>query len=289
MEKNTIIKNAKIAIISDIHGNYQALKAVIDDIERKNINYIICLGDIIGKGVNSRKCIDLIKEKCNIVLQGNVDDRFCMNPDDFKNYENDYNRIKFYQQFLTNEDIKYLNNLPLFSEFYLSGNLIRLFHASLNDVYKSIDNYETDFTKKYKLFEPNKNTINEIADIVVFGHLHYQFLEKVYGKSLINCGSVGCSGCPVLEDGYNSVDEISNAHYLILSGNLNDKNNGNIEFKFESITYDKETEIIDSKILNNIDPDYEKLLRCGYYPGLPNVMKKISENGYKLFKKYEGD
>lgn len=282
MNENKIIKNARIAIISDIHGNYQALKAVIDDIEQKNINYIICLGDIIGKGINSRKCIDLVKEKCNIVLRGNVDDRFSSNPEDFRDNENEYNRIKYYQQFLINEDITYLKNLPLATEFYLSGNLIRLFHASLNSEYKTIENYEMDFTKKYELFKPNENTINQNADIVVFGHLHYHFMEKIYGKTLINCGSVGCSGCPILKDEYNSNVEISNAHYLILSGVLNDTRNGNIEFNFQSVTYDKETEIMDSKNANNIDVGYEELLRTGYYPGLPNIMKRIFENGFTL-------
>lgn len=284
MKNNEIIKNAKIAIISDIHGNYQALKSVIDDIEQKNINYVICLGDVIGKGINSRRCIDLIKEKCNIVLRGNVDDRFCMNPDDFKEDENEYNRIKFYQQFMTDNDINYLSNLPLCTEFYLSGNLIRLFHASPDTPYKTIENYEMDFTKKYKLFKPTQNTIDKVADIVIFGHLHYHFLEKFYGKTLINCGSVGCSGCPILKDEYNSNREISNAHYLILSGNLNDKENGNIEFNMESILYDKETEINESEKLNNIDPGYDTLLRNAYYPGLPKIMNSISEKGYKLFE-----
>lgn len=284
MIKNEEIKQVKIAVISDIHGNYQALKAIINDIEEEKTDYIICLGDIIGKGINSRRCIDLIKEKCSLVLRGNVDDRFCRTPEDFKNDENEYNRIKFYQQFLTNDDINYLNNLPIFTEFYLSGNLIRLFHASLDDVYTTIENYEMDFTKKYKLFEPNEYTVSKVADMVIFGHLHYNFMEKIYGKTLINCGSVGCSGCPILKEGYNSKEEISNAHYLILTGNLNDINNGNIGYYFKSVVYDKDTEIKESNELNNIDYGYENLLREGYYPGLPNIMKKISENGYKLIK-----
>lgn len=282
MNENKIIKNARIAIISDIHGNYQALKAVINDIEQKNINYIICLGDIIGKGVNSRKCIDLIKEKCNIVLRGNVDDRFSSNSEEFKDNQNEYNRIKYYQQFLTNEDIMYLKNLPLSTEFYLSGNLVRLFHASLNSEYKTIENYEMDFNKKYNLFKPNEKTINKNADIVIFGHLHYCFMEKFYGKTLLNSGSVGCSGCPILKDEHDSNIEISNAHYLILNGVLNDIRNGNIEFNFQSVIYDKETEIMDSKNLNNIDVGYEELLRTAYYPGLPNIMNQIAEKGYTL-------
>ena len=272
-----------IAIISDIHGNYQALKAVIDDIKKKNINSIICLGDIIGKGINSRRCIDLVKSTCNIVLKGNVDDRFCANPEDFKDNENEYYRIKYYQKSLTDEDINYLTNLPIYTEFYMSGNLIRLFHASVNNPYKTVFTYDLDFRKKYELFKLN----DSIADVVIYGHIHYQFLEKIYGKTLINCGSVGTSGCPVLEDGYDSKSEISNAHYLIISGNLNSKENGKLEFSFESVPYDKETELIESEEAGNIDPGYDELLRRGYYPGLPDVMKNFIDKGYKLFNSGE--
>ena len=275
----------RIAIISDIHGNYQALKAVIDDIRNKGINSIICLGDIIGKGINSRRCIDLVKSTCNIVLKGNVDDRFCMNPEDFKDDENEYNRIKFYQQTLTEEDINYLTNLPIYTEFYMSGNLIRLFHASVNNPYKIVFNYDLDFKNKYELFKLN----DSIADVVVYGHIHYQFMEKIYGKTLVNCGSVGTSGCPVLEDGYDSKDEISNAHYLIINGNLNDKENGKIEFSFESVPYDKETELKESEEAGNIDPVYDELLRRGYYPGLPKVMKNFIDKGYTLFNNKKDD
>lgn len=111
------IEKKSIAIISDIHGNYQALKSVIEDIRSKNIEIIICLGDIIGKGINSRKCIELIRQNCQVVLKGNVDDRFCMNPDEFKDDENEYNRITYYQKTLNKEDIDYLVNLPLSEEF----------------------------------------------------------------------------------------------------------------------------------------------------------------------------
>ena len=82
-----------------------------------------------------------------MVLKGNVDDRFCMDPEDFKNDENEYNRNKFYQQFLTKDDIDYINNLPLHTEFYLSGNLIRLFHSFVDNLYKTITNYDLDFRK----------------------------------------------------------------------------------------------------------------------------------------------
>ncbi|MBQ6135101.1 MAG: metallophosphoesterase family protein [Bacilli bacterium] len=282
-----VVKDTKIAVISDVHGNYQALLAVMNDIQKKGISYIICLGDIIGKGVNSRKCIDLIRSKCNVVLMGNVDDRFCDDPEKFRDDAEEYQRIKYYQSLLTKEDIDFFHNLPLFTEFYLSGNLVRLFHSSMNDPYPTLTNYELDFRKKYDLFCPDNVHSKEVADIVVYGHIHYHFLEKIYGKTLMNCGSVGCSGCAVLEDGYNSMKEISNAHYLVLQGNLNDRENAPIGFQFESIPYDKETEIEDSDRFHNVYSGYRELLEKGHYPDLDDIMKKFSEDGYQIFHQNE--
>lgn len=279
-----MVKDVKIAVISDVHGNYQALLAVMNDIQKKGISNIVCLGDIIGKGVHSRKCIDLIRAKCSIVLMGNVDDRFCDNPEKFKDNVEEYRRIQYYQSLLTKEDIEYIHSLPLFTEFYLSGNLVRLFHSSINDPYLTLTNYDLDFRKKYHLFCPD-NCSKEVADIVVYGHIHYHFLEKIYGKTLMNCGSVGCSGCAVLEDGYNSVKEISNAHYLILQGNLNDRESGSISFQFESVPYDKEKEIEDSDSFHNIYPGYRELLERGHYPDLDDIMEKFLKDGYQIFHK----
>ena len=278
-----IVENAKIAVISDVHGNYQALLAVMNDIQKKGISYIICLGDIIGKGVNSRKCIDLIRSKCNVVLMGNVDDRFCDDPEKFKDDTETYERIRYYQSLLTKEDMDYFHHLPLFTEFYLSGNLVRLFHSSMNDPYLTLMNYDLDFRKKYDLFCPDHIHSNKVADIVVYGHIHYHFLEKIYGKTLMNCGSVGCSGCAVLEDGYNSEKEISNAHYLILQGNLNDPKNAPISFQFESVPYDKEKEIKDSDSFHNVYSGYRELLEKGYYPDLDGIMEKFLKDGYQIF------
>jgi predicted phosphodiesterase len=58
------------AIISDIHGNLEALEAVLADIASKNITRIICLGDVIGYGPNPRECIDLAGD-FDLVLLGN--------------------------------------------------------------------------------------------------------------------------------------------------------------------------------------------------------------------------
>jgi predicted phosphodiesterase len=62
-----------IAIISDIHSNLEALQAVLDDIEKRGIQRIVCLGDIVGYGPNPRECLDLIMERCEACVCGNHD------------------------------------------------------------------------------------------------------------------------------------------------------------------------------------------------------------------------
>ena len=50
--------NKRLAIITDIHGNIEGLNAILKDIENKNIDEIICLGDKNDVGPNSKECID---------------------------------------------------------------------------------------------------------------------------------------------------------------------------------------------------------------------------------------
>ena len=54
----------RIAIISDIHGNLEALKATLEDIKKRNINKLYCLGDIIAKGNHQQECVDLVRNNC---------------------------------------------------------------------------------------------------------------------------------------------------------------------------------------------------------------------------------
>ena len=58
------------ALISDIHGNLEALEVVLDDIKAQGITEIFCLGDVIGYGPNPRECIDRVMETCKVTLAG---------------------------------------------------------------------------------------------------------------------------------------------------------------------------------------------------------------------------
>lgn len=71
------------AIISDIHGNLEALEAVLADIRAQGIKDVYCLGDIVGYGPNPRECIDRVMETCKVVLLGNHDQGAMFDPDGF--------------------------------------------------------------------------------------------------------------------------------------------------------------------------------------------------------------
>jgi len=71
------------AIISDIHGNLEALEAVLADIRTLGIKEVFCLGDIIGYGPNPRECIDLVMQNCTVTILGNHDNAALFDPEGF--------------------------------------------------------------------------------------------------------------------------------------------------------------------------------------------------------------
>ncbi|MEM8757369.1 MAG: metallophosphoesterase family protein [Planctomycetota bacterium] len=71
------------AIISDIHGNAEALRAVLADIDARSVERIICLGDIIGYGPQPLECVDLVRERCDWSLMGNHDFGVLYEPTNF--------------------------------------------------------------------------------------------------------------------------------------------------------------------------------------------------------------
>jgi predicted phosphodiesterase len=71
------------AIISDIHGNLEALQEVLADIKSQEIDEVLCLGDIVGYGPNPRECIDLVEKNCSICLLGNHDQGALFDPEGF--------------------------------------------------------------------------------------------------------------------------------------------------------------------------------------------------------------
>ncbi len=71
------------ALISDIHGNLEALNAVFADIETQSVDEVICLGDIVGYGPNPCECLDLVMRRAKFSILGNHDQAALFDPEGF--------------------------------------------------------------------------------------------------------------------------------------------------------------------------------------------------------------
>jgi len=71
------------ALISDIHSNLTALQAVMEDIDRRGIKEIFCLGDIVGYGPQPAECLDLLIDKGVVSIIGNHDHAVFFEPTNF--------------------------------------------------------------------------------------------------------------------------------------------------------------------------------------------------------------
>jgi predicted phosphodiesterase len=63
----------KIAVISDIHANLQALEAVLEDIRETGVDEVWCLGDAVGYGANPNEVLEILADTCSTCLIGNHD------------------------------------------------------------------------------------------------------------------------------------------------------------------------------------------------------------------------
>lgn len=71
------------AIISDIHSNLEALTAVLQDIEKRGIQTIYCLGDVVGYGPNPVECLDIVIDRTEWCVLGNHDYATLYEPTNF--------------------------------------------------------------------------------------------------------------------------------------------------------------------------------------------------------------
>jgi len=184
----------KIAVISDIHGNMEALESVLKDIKENNCDKIYCLGDYAMAGPEPGKTINKFLELKNssdiTLIQGNTDLMIA-------NYTNEvYNAIKDAApvmaealkndfEILTEEQKNFLRELPPQLLTEENGVKILLVHGSPR---KNNENIFPDTPLK-KLEEM---VAGVDADIILCGHTHrpcgFQTTDK---KTVVNVGSVG--------------------------------------------------------------------------------------------------
>lgn len=63
----------RVAVVADVHANLAALQACMREIEKQSPERILCLGDVVGYSAEPAECIDIVRERCSVVLAGNHD------------------------------------------------------------------------------------------------------------------------------------------------------------------------------------------------------------------------
>jgi diadenosine tetraphosphatase ApaH/serine/threonine PP2A family protein phosphatase len=63
----------RVAVLSDVHSNLPALEAVLEAVEKADVDQLWCLGDLVGYGADPDACTALVRERCEVCLVGNHD------------------------------------------------------------------------------------------------------------------------------------------------------------------------------------------------------------------------
>ena len=190
----------RYALISDIHANLPALRAVLADIDnRANFDAIYHLGDLTGYAPWPNEVVALLRERGIAGIAGNYDSTVAT---DYKHcgcraetqHEEELSHLSFEwtRTHVTPETKKYLGSLPFRLDVrpfggHVSGPTITLVHGNqtLNTVYVTEDRSD-HFLEKMAA-----DLGTRAEDIICFGHTHRPWQRNVGGIQFVNAGSVG--------------------------------------------------------------------------------------------------
>ncbi len=172
----------KVLILSDIHANYSALKAVLD--KDGNYDLLLFLGDIVDYGPNPQQCLDFIKNNADYYVRGNHDNAMGYNTDchsmgSFRAFS--IETRKWHRTLLTDDDISFLRNMPLVNTLSIEGESCFMAHASP----------QGDMAKYLSADDMANELDNILARYILVGHTHIQYQKEIADSLIINPGSVG--------------------------------------------------------------------------------------------------
>ncbi len=249
----------RIAIISDVHGNVTALRAVLADIRARRISRIVNLGDVVGKGPRGSEAVQLVRAACETSVRGNWDSFIAseaVQPFVLGQWTRDE---------LSSDDISWLAALPGTFEVLMSGRRVRLFHASQTSefvrvrVRHSDEEFRgmfsnTEFTGPFRAGDSSAACTT--PDIVGYGDIHSAYLKTADGLTLFNVGGTG-----------NPLDSPA-APYVILEGVSDSAAAAPFSISFPRVSYDIDAEISIARKLGLPDVDaYARELTDGVYRG----------------------
>ncbi|PNZ24097.1 metallophosphoesterase [Staphylococcus petrasii] len=197
----------KFAIITDVHGNFDALQTVLEDIDnRGDIDKIYNLGDNIGIGHETNKVLDTIFDRDDMeIIAGNHDEAVMSlvnntpYPEDLK--DKFYEHHQWIESHMDEDYFDQLNLLPRRIETTICGKKFLFIHYEIEN-----DKFETRIDEQpfSPIVNNEKESIKELfndkeADFIAFGHNHQLHLYDDNETIYFNPGSVG------LNNGANTV------------------------------------------------------------------------------------
>lgn len=231
----------RIAILSDIHGNVTALKAVIADLSKQAVDDCWFLGDLVMPGPTTNELFELLESiDTSVYIRGNWDDCFLnVQRNIVGNHLDDPSDVyigvlgQYVADHIKSNYQQKLASLPIHAIKKVNGLTINLSHNlnTLNSGPALLA--DADTTHFDELF--SDNTI----DIAVYGHVHHQMLRySSQDQLVINPGSVGQ---PFFKHGRLNADR--RAQYAILT--IDDP--GLAEVTFRKVAYNLEKELVIAK------------------------------------------
>lgn len=179
----------KFAVIGDIHSNVYALESVLEDIKKKDVDFILSTGDMVGYAPFPNEVIDLIRKNNILSIQGNYDKAIgnselvcgCDYKDE-KQLEMASMSVMFTNMTVTDKNREYLRTLPAELKLKAEELEILVVHGSP----RKINEY---------LFEGSE-AVDEVTgdleeDVIICGHTHKPYFKMINGKHVINSGSAG--------------------------------------------------------------------------------------------------
>jgi len=238
----------KIGIISDIHGNYEALLVVSNYLERF-CDQIYCLGDIVGYGPDPEKCVTLVRERGYKALAGNHE--YAVTGKINYKYFHKMAResIHYSIEQLSSENLDYLSNLPL----SLTMQNVFFSHASFYKtsswIYLSDSNIKDQF-----------ENLGELFNIGFLGHTHMPlYYKKDEGNVFISKESLSPNKL-ILED---------RSKYIINVGSVGQPRDSQTMATFGVYDFEKKEFQLD-RMDYNIDRTIKKIKYSTLPRGLAN-------------------
>jgi predicted phosphodiesterase len=205
----------RIAVVSDVHGNWTALRAVLKDMKSVGADLVVHGGDLVGSGSRSADVVDLIRELGWPGIVGNTDE-VLWRPEPLEAIAQANPALSTLWRILfadvaSNrlevgaERIRWLKSLPNI----WSDHGVAIVHASPGDCWTSPFPEESDdeFGRVYGKLD---------APLVIYGHVHQPFVRQLAGFVVANSGSVGLpyDGDPrasylVIDDGRRTIRRVA--------------------------------------------------------------------------------